>query len=480
MATMLEIDTQHRVKTYNDRDLWANDLMHLRKDHDLFLLNAYGGRLSAFLLSQTTGAIKELRWSGDLLNVPRPSDLGMGETIAAEQMLAEGFPESQWSAASYSTKRVKGKGVFTYPLGPVHADIAEALLYRLHVMGDEIIRLDLENGLKQRHIRQLASHRPISQALLIVERMTGTSAVAHALAYSMAVENALGIRVPAEVAMIRMILAELERAYSHLGDLAALAVSTGLSVPQMEYLHHKETILRLNYALFGHRYLRGVIVPGGVQMHGSTTSPDLTGAGQQVVEILDDVVRIQEGLNGTTSFLDRLHGAGQIPQPTIDFVRPVGPVGRGAGRAWDVRMVRPYLRYLQTDLAIPSSTAADSYSRFHVKAEELKQSLGILRRFLGGWPASSHHWVAEPLVQRPPNEGSEIVEGVGLVEAPRGLLAYAVVVNAASLTVDDVAIATPSSRNWYVVPPAMANKNILQDFPIIDASFNLSVAGWDG
>jgi Ni,Fe-hydrogenase III large subunit len=65
-----------------------------------------------------------------------------------------------------------------------------------------------------------------------------------------------------------------------------------------------------------------------------------------------------------------------------------------------------------------------------------------------------------------------------VVEAPRGLLSYRVSVGS-DFTIRQLDVSTPSERNWYVVPPAVANKNILQDFPIIDASFGLSVAGWD-
>lgn len=457
---------------------WHERLIALSQDHDVVLLTGHRAQLIALLLSPTTGILREWRSTGNLSGIPRPSDFGVGSILAAEQVLKDTLPALSWDSEEHIERRVHGKGVFLYPLGPVRADVAESLMYRLQVMGDEIIRLELVNGFKKRHIRELSQGKALADVLALAERVTGTSAYAHGLAYCLAVENALQIDVDPEVMLTRTIMAELERTYSHLGDLAALSVSTGLPVPQMEYLHHKESILRLNFRLFGHRYLRDVLAIGGIRLPKSFFQESAAMIGHEIVEILDDIHRIQDGLENTTSFLDRLHGAGTIPNTTIDFVRPVGPTGRSSGRVCDMRIIRPYLRYPETDLAPPLKFGADSYARFSVKAIELKQSLGVLRRLIGGWnPSVLRSWQG---FEGQSEMTDDVAVGVGIVEAPRGVLVYRVMVNPRSLTIEHLDMATPSARNWYVVPPAMANKNILQDFPIIDASFNYTVAGWDG
>lgn len=444
---------------------------------DSVMLAADGPLLAALLMNRQTGALSRLQWDArhsDWDETRQPSWSGIGDTVAAEYRLVLECPDLAWRFPD--TPHVRGKGVFTYPLGPVRADVAECLLYRLHVMGDEIVHLTLQHGYKERHIRDLVYGRTVPEAMPVIARFTTTSNVHHSLAMALAVEDAWGIHVSDRVQTTRTLLAELERSCSHLGDLAALAVSTGLPVPQMEYLHLKELLLRINFSLFGHRYLRGAIVPGGLAADGWPHPVDPIGCARVVSAVLDQANSVAAGLQRTSSFLDRLHGAGRVPPATVQWARPVGPVGRASGLGMDVRQVRPYANYTDFDLRIPVESGGDAYARFRVRVQELSESLHVVRRILGGWhPGGLSSIKPEVLKGRMPT--SEL--GVGIVEAPRGLLAYAVRFTSDG-RIATLGIATPSERNWAVVPDAMANTNILQDFPIIDASFSLSAAGWDG
>lgn len=480
MAWMMDTLPGITATSYQDPMEWLEVVLQLRSDHEILCLDQFQDVLTMVLGSPTTGVLQQVNLTIDAtqsVSVPRPSRHGVGEIIWAQDLMSEALPHLEWDPPTYDVPAVRGKGVFTFPLGPVRADVAEALLYRLAVMGDEIVRLDLVHEFKRRHVAALACGRTIFDAAIVVERLTGTSTVAHALAYSLAVEDALGIAVPDGISTGRMILAELERAYSHLGDLAALAVSTGLPVPQMEYLHHREAILGANFRLFGHRYLRGIIRPAGLDSHRWPSQRDLGREAARLLSLVKVTARIQEDLLHTPSYLDRLSGAGRIPPDTIDFVRPVGPVGRAAGRDHDVRGWRPYAQYSTANLTIPHQSSADALARYRVKSEELQQSLALLVRLLETWDATSVRGGAT--LEMSGADGG-LVEGIGVVEAPRGQLTYRVVIDTDTRTIRHVGIATPSARNWYVVPPAIANQNILQDFPIIDASFSLSVAGWDG
>ncbi len=160
-------------------------------------------------------------------------------------------------------------------------------------------------------------------------------------------------------------------------------------------------------------------------------------------------------------------------------MRPVGPVGRASGRAVDVRSMRPYADYRDDTLTTFTESSGDAYARFRLRIAELEESLSWVRRILGGW----HPQVVPGCATDAPwDSGTAPAHGdaVGVVEAPRGLLAYSLELDPESGRITRLGVATPSQRNWMVVPATMANNNILQDFPIIDASFALSVAGWDG
>ncbi len=460
-----------------DMATWLNAWQSLRdRNHETVLLDGDGMKLTALLMNCSTGSMVAIETPVPSLPSPsrmpaQPSHLGMQDTLIAEQWLANGSPSLAWKTPELPP--VRGKGLFTYPLGPVRADVSESLYYELTVMGDEIIRLNLNPGFKRRHIREWVRGRTIDEAMPIISRFTTTSNVHHTLAMALAVEDAWNLPIAMEVHETRTLLAELERAESHLGDLALLAVSTGLPVPQMEYLHLKETLLRVNSRLFGHRYLRDSIVPGGLD---STLWPGGVHPRHEatvVARVRDEAARIADGLMRTSSFLDRLHGAGTVPKDTISAMRPVGPIGRASGRAFDVRTVRSYAAYLDADLRIPVEQNADAYARFRIRVRELDESLSLIQRMLGAW--------TPPAVASTPRGLGVPVRGhgVGIVEAPRGMLAYRLQVDSSG-RIGHLGVATPSQRNWPTLPSAMANGNILQDFPIVDASFALSVAGWDG
>jgi len=435
--------------------------------------------LSALMFHPAGGSHQELLLTpADSFTIPLPQDSGLGEAIWSLSLAVEDLPWLGWDHP-YRDLSVLGKGIFTYPLGPVRGDVSESVFYRLQVMGDDIVRLTVENGFKRRHIRQLCRGRSWVDALPLVERMTTTSTVAHALAFSLAVEDAFGWSVAPQATWIRTLVAELERMASHAGDLASLAASTGLPVPQMEYLAVKELVLGVNFDLFGHRYLRGVIVPGGVRAPSQRLpqSEEYAKARRTLSSGFKQVQSVRQGLDRTPSFLDRLHGAGTIPTETREFVRPVGPIGRSAGRPMDGRSAHPYLAYDQLEFHPPALSEGDAFARYVVKAEELAQSFAMVLEILK-WPERLSAGTESDAMH---SEGrvSERRTGRAWIEAPRGLMAYRVEL-AEDGKLNHLGIATPSQRNWYVVAPAMANQNILQDFPIIDASFNLSIAGWDG
>jgi Ni,Fe-hydrogenase III large subunit len=382
--------------------------------------------------------------------------------------LEEEAPPGLWHGPRQRL-RVTGRGTHLMPLGPVRADVAESIRYELAVFGDDIHGLRLYPGYKRRHVVQLMTGQSVDRALALAERITGTSPVAHAWAFSQAVEDAWDLQVPEPAAQFRTVLAELERLASHLGDLALLASSTGTVTAAADLYRQKEAVLRFNALLTGHRYLRGFVSPGGIRRAPHAGSADLAA-------MLDAVERefasIRQALERTNSFLDRLHGAGQIPADQLSGLDLTGFVAKAAGMRADLRWDRPYGAYgaLVAEREPCRVTQPDAFGRYWVRAEEVAQSVQFLRRL--AWPRTTDaQFLSAPVNREEPGVG------YGLVEAPRGRLFYRI--EAAGDTVRHAVIDTASRRNWPAVPFAMAARNIMQDFPIIDASFALAVSSLD-
>lgn len=478
MSDVLARTANQQAQPLDDYHAWLHAWKQARTaGYETVVLTRHDNRLAVLLVHRNTGDLTSLSWEFDPDRMtPAPSTTGIHDVVSSEYRLAGEWPELGWNPPAAPS--VQGTGVFTYPLGPVHADVTESLLYELSVMGDEIVHVYVNNGFKHRHIRQIVRGRTVAEAMPVISMFTTTSNVHHCLAMALAVEQAWHIDPDDDIQTTRTLMAELERVASHLGDLASLAVSTGLPVPQMEYLHLKEEVLRLNHGLFGHRYMRGSIVSGGLDTSRWPARVEVAECRRAIDRISQASEQIARDLAQTTSFLDRLHGAGAIPRTSIDAVRPVGPIGRSSGLLLDIRQARPYIAYNRYPVSIASALEADSYARFRVRIDELDVSLSLIRDILGRW--NREHIMKSAAPSRAGVGIPDTHLGVGIVEAPRGMLGYWVQLDPDSGRIADLGIATPSERNWMVYAQAMANGNILQDFPIVDASFSLSVAGWDG
>ncbi len=397
----------------------------------------------------------------------RPTACGVVAALLQERRLeAAGVAWAEPAPA----RDVVGRGVFTFPLGPVRGSVTESAGWRFAVMGDEPLALDLRFGYKVRHVEERLGTAGPAGGAAVAERVTGTSPVAHASALAMAWEAALGLEVPDAARYWRGIMAELERLQSHLGDLGALVDSTGLPAGAAELLVWREEVLRLCAVLSGHRYQRGLVTVGGLRAEPKPADDLLP----RLFRIADRVPRVIAALDRTPSFLDRLHGTGILSEEVAGLLSPVGPVGRACGRPYDARHDHPYGLYAER--GSPErvvSAGGDAWGRYDVRVGEVRASLAWLaRRLAEGWPDGP----LAAAVPAPPSAGAEI--WLGRVEAPRGELVYLVWPGRPG-GVPWVRVRTASQVNWAAVPPAVSAGGVLQDVPIIEASFGLSVAAFD-
>ncbi|HTM84083.1 MAG TPA: NADH-quinone oxidoreductase subunit C, partial [Mycobacterium sp.] len=134
-----------------------------------------------------------------------------------------GPPPEFASAGGFPFHTVEGPGVYEIPVGPVHAGLIEPGHFRFSVVGETVLRLKARLWFVHRGIEKLFEGRPATEAVDLAERVSGDTSAAHAVAHSLAVEDALGITVADEVHRLRALLVELERLYNHAADLGALA-----------------------------------------------------------------------------------------------------------------------------------------------------------------------------------------------------------------------------------------------------------------
>lgn len=363
----------------------------------------------------------------------------------------------------YPFLEVEGDGVYEIPVGPVHAGLIEPGHFRFSVVGETILKLKARLWFVHKGIEKLFQGRSTAAGLPLAERISGDTAVGHALAYCLAVEEATGTEVPAEARRVRAMLLELERIHNHVADLGMLCNDVGHGILNAHAQRVREQLLRLNQEITGHRLLRGGVVPGGAALH---SVPDL----RRLKAIGDDIHEITDLALGHSTVRDRFTGTAIL---TADAAREIGCLGyvaRASGLADDARVAHPFTEY-GTQLDVPVHDTGDVLARFLVRAEEIDTSLALIAQFAEEIDAPGAVLAPSPLPHTGPRTG------VGLVEGWRGTLATRVEL-AADGTLARVKPVDPSFFNWPALPVALAD-TIVPDFPLTNKSFNLSYAGND-
>jgi formate hydrogenlyase subunit 5 len=361
-----------------------------------------------------------------------------------------------------------GEGVFTIPYGPVRSGVFESVEYLVETTGEEIPHLRARVYHKHRGIDRRFGDLELDDAVLLAERVEGTSSVAHALCFCQAVETLAGTEPPRSAQLLRVVHAELERIVVHLDSIVRHTEGAGQAVAYARLSRHKEELLRLRARLCGHRFGRGVVVPGGVS---GPPQIDPVVALAQVGRLEGAVTEDTRALMATASFLDRLRGTGPLAPALVAEHGALGPVARGSGLLDDVRTERPYAgyRYLGFEAAA-GFDQGDALARQRVRLFEIAQAFHLVRQGLDELTeSSSSGW----------REEVEAVSGLAVssVEAPQGELIYLVEADGNRLV--RVKPRCASFHNLALFPQAFRG-DIYTDFVFIEASFGLSIAGVSG
>ncbi|XAS77149.1 NADH-quinone oxidoreductase subunit C [Dermatophilaceae bacterium Sec6.4] len=361
---------------------------------------------------------------------------------------------------------VSGQGVFTLPFGPVRSGIVESLELLLETGGEDILRLDIRPHYKHRQIAKRFEHHTAEDAVLLAERVEGVHSVAHALAFSHALEEGLGIVVPARAQLIRVILAELERVANHLDVVTQLCECAGLSVAVARFGTHKERVMRLMSHATGSRFGRGVVVPGGVTMalrdHPQELSAELT-------QLHRAIARDLISLNRSASFLDRLRGTGRLAADLAQRYGALGPIGRASDMSLDARTLRPYDAYPLLDpFVVATSHLTDALGRMRVREEEMASSTALVNEAASRLATrADDDDLAAPVVV---HDG----DFIGVAESAAGEVLYSVRFDDGRIT---RCFARSASFHNMVLLRHVFDGDVFTDLPFIEASFGLCYAG---
>ena len=375
-------------------------------------------------------------------------------------LIRPGSPEEHALA-----RHVAGYGVFTIPHGPVRSGVLESIEYLVETPGEEIPHLNMRVFYKHRGIEQRYQGMTAADGVLLAERTEGIASVAHALAFCHAAERIAGCQIPPAAGLVRVLYGELERIANHLDVAVRLADAAGLAVATARFALHKEHVLRLVSRMCGSRFGRGVVVPGGVSAPPRIGPAEI---GAELRRLEPKITADAAALMATSSLLDRLRGTGPLSGERAREHGALGPIGKASGFTDDDRLGRPYDAYPSLGV-LPgrAHSAGDALARLRVRWEEVEEAFRLL------WLAAAllAERPAEPLrIRCDPADG----RATGWAEAPQGEVLYDLTVAGGR-----VARCHPRSASFHnlVLMHEVFAGDILTDFPFIEASFGLSIAG---
>jgi formate hydrogenlyase subunit 5 len=363
-------------------------------------------------------------------------------------------------------QRIVGGESFLIPYGPIRSGVFEAVQHVVETAGEDVLALEVRSYFKHRGLEgRFAGLTPVRGAL-VAERIAGIAGVAHASAYSHAVERALGVTPPEPAQLWRTIHAELERVANHLEVATRLAEDAALSVGAARFGILKENVMRLRAGLCGSRFGRGVVVPGGIARPPLLTAEDLR---DRLRELERDLQRDRRLLLRTSSFTDRLIGSGRLDRATTESLGGVGPVARATGLSTDARFERPYGAYERLGFEVVTADDGDAMARLEVRLGEIRESLHLARQALDRVERVD---TGVLLAELPGDDGAAF----GWSEAPQGELVYWTEVAGGQIA--RVHVSSPSLHNWPLFVASFRG-DVLTDFSFIEHSFGLTPAGAD-
>jgi NADH-quinone oxidoreductase subunit D len=304
-------------------------------------------------------------------------------------------------------------------MGPQHPSTHGVLRVILKLDGEKILGTDCVIGYLHRGVEKIAENRTYAQFNPYVDRMDYVASVSNGLGYCLAVEKLLNIEAPPRAQVVRVILTELNRIASHLVWLGTHALDIGAITPVFYCFREREETLNIFEKYCGARLTTHAFRIGGLQYE------TYAGFEQDVIAFCDmfpaKVDEYEELLTGNRIWKGRLTNVGVLTADECKEYGVTGPMLRAAGVKWDLRKAQPYSGYEKYDFEIPIRQNGDTFDRYIVRMQEMRQATRIIQQAVANIPEGPIMGKV-PKVIKPP-----VGEAYVSIEAPKGELGYYIV-----------------------------------------------------
>jgi NADH-quinone oxidoreductase subunit D len=272
----------------------------------------------------------------------------------------------------------------------------------MELSGESILKADVQIGYLHRGFEKMCERGSYSQVFPYVDRCNYASPMLNNVGFALAVEKLLDITVPERCQYYRVVLGELARIADHLTCTGAMAMELGAFTPLLWFMKGREMIYDIMEEETGARLTHSFGRVGGMAQPPTANFKAMVSA---VVPRIRSILGEAEALLlQNRIFMDRLQGVGKISQADAIALGWTGPCLRATGVPYDVRKAHPYLVYDRITFDVPVGEEGDSWDRFMVRLEEIRQSARIIEQAIEQMPDSGPVNVEDPRIVLPPKE----------------------------------------------------------------------------
>ncbi len=304
-------------------------------------------------------------------------------------------------------------------MGPQHPSTHGVLRVILKLDGEKVLGTECIIGYLHRGVEKIAENRTYAMFNPYVDRMDYVAAVSNGLGYCEAVEKLLAAEAPPRAQYIRVIMTELCRIASHQVWLGTHALDIGALTPVFYAFRDREEILKIFEKYCGARLTTHAFRIGGcIYETYEGFEQDVKVFCEKFVPNLD---QYEELLTTNRIWVARTKGVGILNAEDCIALGVTGPVLRASGVEWDLRKKQPYEAYSKFQFDIPTGLNGDTYDRYLVRIQEMRQSVRILQQAIEDVPSGPIMAKVPKVIKPAPGEMYHSIE------APKGELGYYIV-----------------------------------------------------